>query len=84
MKRGPEALPELVTTLQGRRSRRTSTCKDAPTLLALAERAKLGTFKSTILGPSKYAGPGDVQYSTKLKIDVVRDFFRKQFGPVKR
>ena len=83
VKRGPKALPSLVARFGGQ-LKTDIDLKDAPALLALAERAKIGTFKSTVLGPSKYAGPGDVQYSTKLKIDVVRDYFRRQFGPVKR
>lgn len=83
IKRGPEALPSLLAKFGGLLKTDVD-LSDAPALLALAERAKLGTFKSTILGPTKYAGEGDVRYSTKLKIDVVREFFQKQFGPVKR
>jgi LCP family protein required for cell wall assembly len=82
VKRGPAALPDLVAKFDGL-IKTDVDFKDAPALLALAQRAKLGSFKSTVLGPSKYAGPGDVLYATKLKIDVVRDLFRKQFGPVK-
>ena len=84
LKRGPKALPS---------SSRGSTAsfktdidlKDAPALLALAERAQDRHLQEhRPWAPASTAGPGDVQYSTKLKIDVVRDFFRKQFGPVKR
>jgi anionic cell wall polymer biosynthesis LytR-Cps2A-Psr (LCP) family protein len=82
VKRGPAALPDLVARFDGLLKTDVA-MRDAPALLALAERARIGSFKSTILGPSKYAGEGDVQYSTKLKIDVVRDYFRRQFGPVK-
>ncbi len=82
IKRGPAALPKLVAHFEGEIKTDISLA-DAPALLALAQRAKLDKFKSTILGPSKYAGPGDVLYSTKLKIDIVHAFFRAQFGPVK-
>ena len=71
VKRGPAALPELVAQFDGR-IKTDIDFADAPALLALAERAKLGSFKSTVLGPTKFAGPGDVLYATKLKIDVVR------------
>ena len=81
IKQGPAALPRLVAHFPGE-IKTDVDFADAPALLALAGRAKLNTFKSTILGPSKFAGPGDVQYSTKLKIDVVHQFFQSQFGPV--
>jgi LCP family protein required for cell wall assembly len=79
---GPAILPTLIAQFPGE-IKTDIAFADAPALLALARRAKLNSFKSTILGPSKYAGPGDVQYATKLKIDVVRQFFQNQFGPVK-
>ncbi len=82
IKRGPAMLPGLLKAFDGR-IKTDIDFADAPALLALAERAKLDSFKSTVLGPSKYAGVGDVQYSTKLKIDVVREFFQRQFGPVR-
>jgi LCP family protein required for cell wall assembly len=82
IKRGPEALPALLDKFSGL-IKTDIDLADAPAFLALAERAKLGDFKSTILGPTKFAGPGDVQYATKLKIDVVRAFFQQQFGPVR-
>jgi LCP family protein required for cell wall assembly len=82
IKQGPAALPKLVAHFPGE-VKTDIAFSDAPALLALASRAKLNTFKSTVLGPSKYAGPGDMQYATKLKIDVVRQFFQNQFGPVK-
>ncbi len=83
LKRGPAALPGLLSNMRGL-IKTDIDFADAPGLLALAQRAKLGSWKSTILGPSKYAGPGDMIYATKLKIDVVRAFFQSQFGPVKR
>ena len=52
-------------------------------LLALARKAKLKNFKSFVLGPSKWAGPGDGRFTTKLRIDVVRQMFQKEFGPVR-
>ncbi len=83
VRQGPKALPKLVRHFPGE-VKTDVDFADAPALLALAERAKLNSFKSTVLGPTKYAGPGDMLYATKLKIDVVRAFFRKQFGPVKQ
>jgi polyisoprenyl-teichoic acid--peptidoglycan teichoic acid transferase len=82
LKRGLKGLPSLVGAMKTR-VKTDVAFKDAPALLALADRADLKDFKSTILGPTKYAGEGDVRYSTKLKIDVVRAYFQKQFGPVK-
>ena len=82
IRQGASALPKLVRHFPGEVKTNVD-FSDAPALLALARRAKLNSFKSTILGPSKYAGPGDMQYATKLKIDVVRQFFQNQFGPVK-
>ena len=82
VKQGPAALPNLVAHFPGEVKTDIS-FSDAPALLALAAKAKLNTFKSTVLGPSKFAGPGDMIYATKLKIDVVRQFFQSQFGPVK-
>ena len=82
IKRGPEGLPPLVAKFDGL-LKTDIDLGDAPALLALAGRAKLGDFKSTILGPTKFAGAGDVRYSTKLKIDVVRAFFQQQFGRVR-
>lgn len=53
---------------------------DAPSLLALAQLAELGHRKSTVLGPSKFAGPGPEIYSIVMKMDVVRAFFDHLMG----
>lgn len=82
LKRGPEMLPQLVKAFKGRIVTDIDFA-DAPALFALLERTKLGSFRSFVLGPSKWAGVGDMRYNTALKMDVVRDMFRKQFGPVR-
>ncbi len=81
LKRGPEGLPALLAAFKGRIITDIDFA-DAPALLGLLERAKLGSFKGYVLGPTKWAGEGDALYTTELKIGVVRDLFRKQFGPV--
>jgi anionic cell wall polymer biosynthesis LytR-Cps2A-Psr (LCP) family protein len=51
----------------------------APALMALADRARLSRFKSIVLGPSRFAGQGSDTYTTVLRIDVVREAFRRIF-----
>jgi LCP family protein required for cell wall assembly len=81
LKNGPKHLGSLLGAFKGN-ILTDFDLKDAPTLLALAAKAKLKNFRSYVLGPSKWAGPGDGIYTTKLKIDVVRAMFQKEFGPV--
>jgi LCP family protein required for cell wall assembly len=81
IKNGPRKLPALLKTFKGN-ILTDFDVKDGLTLLALADTAKLKKFRSFVLGPSKWAGPGDGKYTTKLKIDTVRAMFRKEFGPV--
>lgn len=82
VKNGPKRLPALLKAFKGNLITDFD-LKDGPTLLALARKAKLKNFKSYVLGPSKWAGPGDARYTTKLRIDVVRRMFQKEFGPVR-
>jgi LCP family protein required for cell wall assembly len=82
LKNGPRRLPALLRSFKGNLVTDFD-LRDGVTLLALAEKAKLKGFKSYVLGPSKWAGPGDSLYATKLKIDVVRAMFRREFGPVR-
>jgi LCP family protein required for cell wall assembly len=81
LKNGPERLPTLLKSFKGNLVTDFDV-KDGLTLLALAEKAKLKSFKSIVLGPTKWAGEGDGVYNTKLKIDVVRRMFQKEFGPI--
>jgi LCP family protein required for cell wall assembly len=82
LKNGPRRLPELLRGFKGNIVTNFD-LKDGATLLALADKAKLRSFKSYVLGPSKWAGEGDGPYTTRLKIDVVRRMFQKEFGPVR-
>jgi len=82
IKNGPRKLPALLRSLKGNILTDID-IKDGVTLLALARKAKLKNFKSFVLGPSKWAGPGDGRYTTRLRIDVVRAMFQKEFGPVR-
>lgn len=82
IKNGPERLPALLKSLKGNVIHDFD-IKDGLVLLALAEKARLGKVRSFVLGPSKWAGEGDARYTTKLKIDVVRQMFQKEFGPVR-
>lgn len=81
IKNGPKRLPALLRSLKGNVITDLDV-RDGLTLLALAEKAKLGKVRSYVLGPSKWAGVGDARYTTQLKIDVVRQMFQKEFGPV--
>ena len=82
IKNGPRKLPALLRSFKGNIITDFD-LKDGLTLLALARKAKLKNFKSFVLGPSKWAGPGDGRFTTKLRIDVVRQMFQKEFGPVR-
>lgn len=82
LRNGAERLPALLKSLKGNVVTDID-IKDGLTLLALADIAKLGSFKSYVLGPTKWAGEGDGLYTTKLKIDVVRKMFQREFGPVR-
>ena len=82
VKNGTRKLPSLLKGLKGNVITDFD-IKDGPTLLALARTARLKNFKSIVLGPSKWAGEGDAQYTIRLKIDVVRRMFQKEFGPVR-
>jgi LCP family protein required for cell wall assembly len=82
IKNGSKRLPALLKDLKGNVITDFDV-KDGVTLLALARTAKLNKFKSYVLGPSKWAGPGDGTYTTKLRIDIVRQMFQKEFGPVR-
>jgi len=82
IKNGPRRLPTLLKALKGNLITDFD-IRDGATLLALAKTAKLKNVKSYVLGPSKWAGPGDGKYTTKLRIDVVRRMFQKEFGPVR-
>ncbi|MFN8521345.1 MAG: LCP family protein [Chloroflexota bacterium] len=82
IKNGPKRLPALLKSFKGNIVTNFDV-KDGLTLLALAETANLKKFKSYVLGPTKWAGQGDGVYTTKLKIDAVRQMFQKEFGPVR-
>jgi LCP family protein required for cell wall assembly len=81
LKNGPRRLPALLKSLKGN-VLTDFDVRDGLTLLALADKAKLKKVRSFVLGPSKWAGPGDGKYTTRLRIDVVRQMFRREFGPV--
>lgn len=81
LKNGPKRLPALLKSLKGNLITDFDV-KDGMVLLALAEKAKIKQVKSFVLGPTKWAGQGDDTYNTKLKIDVVRRMFQREFGPV--
>jgi LCP family protein required for cell wall assembly len=49
---------------------------DAPALFALAQEARLGNYKSVVLGPRTYATE-TAGYTNHLKIDVVRALFKR-------
>ncbi len=53
-----------------------------PVLVELADRARLNSYKSVVLGPSTYAGEGPESYTTELKLDAVRAVFDRLFGPI--
>ncbi len=81
IKNGPKRLPALLKSFKGNILTDLD-AKDGLALLALARKAKLKNFKSFVLGPTKWAGEGEWRFTTKLKIDVVRRMFQKEFGPV--
>jgi LCP family protein required for cell wall assembly len=82
LKNGPKRLPRLLRSFKGNLITDFD-IKDGPTLLALARKAKLKNFKSFVLGPTKWAGEGDSRFTTRLKIDLVRAMFQREFGPVR-
>ncbi|MFN8622295.1 MAG: LCP family protein [Chloroflexota bacterium] len=53
-----------------------------PVFVELAQRAKLKSYKSIVLGPSYYEGSGPELYTTELKLNPVRAMFDRLFGPV--
>jgi LCP family protein required for cell wall assembly len=55
------------------------TLDDAPALFALAQEARLGNYKSVVLGPRTYATE-TAGYTNHLKIDVVRALFKRIFA----
>jgi LCP family protein required for cell wall assembly len=55
------------------------TIDDAPALFALAQEARLGNYKSVVLGPRTYATE-TAGYTNHLKIDVVRALFKRIFA----
>ncbi len=81
VKNGSRKLPALLRSFKGNLITDFD-LSDGATLLALARKAKLKNFKSFVLGPSKWAEEGDARFTTRLKIDVVRRMFQKEFGPV--
>ncbi len=82
IKNGPRKLPALLKAFKGNIITDFD-IRDGATLLALAKTAKLNKFKSFVLGPTKWAEQGDSRYNTRLKIDVVRRMFQREFGPVR-
>jgi LCP family protein required for cell wall assembly len=52
---------------------------DAPTLFALSQAARLGAYKSVVLGPRTYATE-TAGFTNHLKIDVVRALFKRIFA----
>ena len=55
------------------------TISDAPTLFALSQSARLGAYKSVVLGPRTYATE-TAGFTNHLKIDVVRALFKRIFA----
>ena len=81
---GADALPALAQTVLGDPGIETNlTVNDAPTLYALAQRAKLASFHSVVLGPSQYeSGGGPPTYATFMNVTAVRALFARIFaGP---
>lgn len=78
---GPDAIPALASF--ARSQVETDIPLDAlPQLLELAERARWNGVKGTVLGPSRFAGPGAETYTIELRLEVVRAFFDRWFAPV--
>ncbi|MFO1541450.1 MAG: LCP family protein, partial [Chloroflexota bacterium] len=53
-----------------------------PVLAELGARARWKTFRSVVLGPSTFAGPGPLLYTIALRLDPVRATMDRLFGPV--
>jgi LCP family protein required for cell wall assembly len=81
LSRGLDALP-AVAEMVGTSVETDLPLSAVPTLYALAQRARLGAFKSTVLSPYRFEADGSVLYTTVLKMDVVRAYFKRAFGPV--
>lgn len=78
---GPDAIPALASFALSQVE--TDIPLDAlPQLLELAERARWNGVKGTVLGPSRFAGPGAETYTIELRLEVVRAFFDRWFAPV--
>lgn len=78
---GPDAIPALASFALSQVE--TDIPLEAlPQLLELAERARLNGVKGTVLGPSRFAGPGAETYTIELRLEVVRAFFDRWFAPV--
>lgn len=54
-----------------------------PVLAELGARARWKTFRSIVLGPSTFAGPGPLLYTIALRLDPVRATMDRLFGPVR-
>ncbi len=78
---GLEDLPALVS-LAGDQMETDIPLSAAPALYELAQRARLGNFKSVVLGPSTFSTEDPQTYSNILKMDVVRELCRRVFAPV--
>jgi len=52
-----------------------------PTLYALAQGANLDTYRSVVLGPSKFASGGSILYSIYIRLGAVRALFQRILGP---
>lgn len=81
LSQGLGALPALAT-LAGTQIETDIPLSAAPALFELANRARLGNFKSVVLGPTTFSTEDRATYSNVLKIDVVRKLFRRVFAPV--
>jgi LCP family protein required for cell wall assembly len=81
LENGADALPELARMALNHVE--TDLPIDAlPVLLELAQRARIRTYKSFVLGPVTYAGAGSELYTIEMKLDTVRRMFDRFFGPV--
>ena len=87
---GIEALPALIglaTEKVAKKLTRFQTdfpIEQAPALWELLGRARLGSFKSTVLAPPTYEteGTGTLLYSNIPNLPAIRAYFARVFGPV--
>lgn len=79
--RGIGALPALVE-LASKRVVTDIPPEAAPVLLELAGRARLGSPKSMVLAPSRWARPGPVAYTIVPRIIEIRKMFGRVFKPL--